>query len=562
MDQLTPEQENKLQSFKEFTSYNESDEQEKVLRLLTVCNWDLEIAVARYFDNDFPTLTDERPPFPIPNDIDTPFVRSFANMEAGSSSINISSRDSTAPRALAFDDPFLDLIPKLPKAIPINNRWKLQLGINTNYQERRRPTYALLPPVIFILMLFPKLIWLVGYGLNKLLGPVFPDLFRILGLRESPTDFPSKPAHTSKEAVSSYNIKAYVNDTLGETSDLPIFDGSFNEAFEKSKSELRWLMCILLNSEKEISTKFVKTYLNHESFIKFVTENDIILYVGDVNFPEPFEVGKTYQVHSVPYINLIANVSATGTTFPLMSIVTRYHNFETCTKDYAKKLVKRLQKIIDKYEPQLITQRYDRQEAELARLLRKQQDEAYEQSLLNDKIKQEEKKQKEEEQQRKLETLKQEEEALKLKQKQELAFLKIHVQSLSQTDEKSWKKGDYTTIQLRNHEGQRTVKKFYKDQTLYDIFVFVECKNFLRVQSQELEVPEENVLDQLEVEDVTLDDYQHEFKFELISPMPRIKFHADKNKLLKDVRELWPNGSLLIERIEDEDGFDEETDDS
>ncbi|KAH3668870.1 hypothetical protein OGAPHI_002625 [Ogataea philodendri] len=542
MDQLRPEQESVLQNFKEFTSYNEDEEQDKVLRLLTVCNWNLEIAVARYFDNDFPTLVDDTSSIATPAESFSPYVRSYAGTDPFGTSAP-PSREAPAPRAIAFDDPFLDLIPKLPKAIPIQNRWKFQVGLKSS-SERRKSTYALLPPVIFILMLFPRLLWLVGYGLSKILGPLFPGLFRILGLRESPNDFPCKPIYTSKEAIASYNIKNYINEVLGETSDLPIFEGGFNEAFETAKSELRWLMCIIINSERDTTTKFVKTYLNHEHFIKFIKENNIILYIGDVSYPEPFEVGQTYKVYSVPHLDLISNVSATGTTFPLMSIVTRYHNFDNCSIDSAKKVTKRLQKIVDKYEPQLVTQRYDKQEAEFSRLIRKQQDEAYEQSLLNDKIKQEEKKHKELDEKAKLEKLRLKEEAVILRQKQEQAFFQKHIPLVFDRDDKDWVKGDYTTIQFRNHEGKRTVRKFFKDETLYDLFLFVECKNYKALHGDDEEE---------EAEDVDLDGYEHDFKFELISPMPRSKFHADKTRLLKDVKELWPNGSLLIERLEDSD---------
>ncbi|OUM52661.1 hypothetical protein BVG19_g1867 [[Candida] boidinii] len=673
---LTEEQESKLQQFKEITQYDEETEKDKVIRLLEVTGWNLETSISRYFEKDFPSLANED--F-IPDQFHS-FTSSFNNSNfnpidigglnptqsssassvsaSNNRNINNNNHDSnfasmdtgSFPRThnvtqFQFDTRFVDLVPKLPKAVPISNSWRFTLAINNRIDNSvlfnggfNNPysTNPILNKLMFLVLLVPKLFWFIGLGLNKIIGDFYPGLFRILGLREAPNDFPSTPIYlrfppkpplvveedeeddngkkeevkelsekkssslasstgdVSAESGENYSyFRDYINELVGETTDLSIFEGNFNEAFNKSKSELRWLMVILVNSNSELSKTFVKSYLNNHNFIKFINDNNIILYCGDVVYAEPFEVGKTYRAYSLPYVCLVSNVSATGASHPLMSIVTKYQNFQsllnkasqnatstssattTRTDPYnVQKLIKSLQRVLDKYEPQLITQRYDKQEADFARLLRQQQDEAYELSLLKDKQRAEERKQKD-----LIESLERQriEDEIKLKllrEEQRKLFIISNIKSILIDKEEALKtaaKGDYTTIQLRTHHGLRIIRKFLKNDSLYDLFLFAECKLFIHEIMNESDSPNKKeseiiteLLQSLESSNLEiLNDYIHEFKFELVSPMPRCKFQPSKDIKLSAEKVLWPNGSILIEKYspDDEDSSDEEEED-
>ncbi|OWB78273.1 hypothetical protein B5S32_g2463 [[Candida] boidinii] len=674
---LTEEQESKLQQFKEITQYDEETEKDKVIRLLEVTGWNLETSISRYFEKDFPSLAnedfipDQFQSFTSsfnnsnfnPNDIGglNPSQSSSASSASASASNNrninnqnhdnnFASMDTAAfPRThhanqFQFDTRFVDLVPKLPKAVPIANSWRFTLAINNRIDNSvlfnsgfnsPNSTNPILNKLMFLFLLVPKLFWFIGLGLNKIIGDFYPGLFRILGLREAPNDFPSNPIYLrfppkrplvveendeeeesnekkeevkelSEKTLSSLEsstrdvstdsgenysyFKDYINELVGETTDLTIFEGSFNEAFNKSKSELQWLMVILVNSNSDLSKTFVKSYLNNHNFIKFINDNNIILYCGDVAYAEPFEVGKTYRAYSLPYVCLVSNVSATGASHPLMSIVTKYQNFQTLLNKASqsaastssattprsdpynvKKLIKSLQRVLDKYEPQLITQRYDKQEADFARLLRQQQDEAYELSLLKDKQRAEERKQKE-----LIESLERQriEDEIKLKllrEEQRKLFIISNIKSILIDKEEALNnavKGDYTTIQLRTHHGLRIIRKFLKNDSLYDLFLFAECKLFIHETIHESDSPNKKesdvineLLESLDTSNLEiLNDYIHEFKFELVSPMPRCKFQPSKDIKLSTEKVLWPNGSILIEKssYDDEDSSDED----
>ena len=51
-----------------------------------------------------------------------------------------------------------------------------------------------------------------------------------------------------------------------------------------------------------------------------------------------------------------------------------------------------------------------------------------------------------------------------------------------------------------------------------------------------------------------------EIKFELISPFPRTNIPMDENKVISDIKDIWPKGNLLVEHI-DEDLSASESDD-
>ena len=145
MDSITPEEQNVLDQFEEITNYDKENESTKVLRLLTVCNWNLEVAIARYFDNDFPQLFDEvnsqgqiplssmSTPASASNTVATP-----THSIAGSDNIGAAEDDffraplpipPTTQTNFLFPFPEDAFIPKLHRALPISNKLKFQAGL-------------------------------------------------------------------------------------------------------------------------------------------------------------------------------------------------------------------------------------------------------------------------------------------------------------------------------------------------------------------------------------------------------------------------------------------------
>lgn len=225
MSNLSSEEKQKLAQFKEVTNFDDETQRDKVLRLLEVCNWNLDRACARYFDNDFPSLLDDR----TSNDISHEATQMFSPPTRASSQIQFREAHSAdSPFSIDqmnFDGRLLDIIPKLPRAMTIANKWKLNLGIAQPQLNGRDGGFTIFTPIVFVLMVIPKLLWALGWGLDRILGSTFPKLFHFLGFRDGPGDFPLKPMHETKEEISTYNVKDCIDNTLGETSDLHIFKG-------------------------------------------------------------------------------------------------------------------------------------------------------------------------------------------------------------------------------------------------------------------------------------------------------------------------------------------------
>lgn len=543
---ITQEERNILNQFAEITNYDSENEEEnaKIMRLLTVCNWNLETAIARYFDNDFPQLFND-PAMSIPNQ--TEILEANLN---DVQNIGLSAPFNDSPVNLMAMFPNDTFFPKLQRALPISNKWKFQAGLISSQSSMK--TYSVLTPIVFILMIIPNILLFVGYGLNKLLGNFAPNLFRILGLREDENDFPNAPVYISKEENEQYSIEKIMS--IHDDEKLPpVWEGDFNTAFEEAKNNHKWLSIVLFNSQISSAQQIIE-FVKSEKFVSFIKKNNIILYIGDVSYSEPFEVGKTYQAYGLPYLALIGNISIDGVRAPEFSIACRYLHLLSQSTD---RVLKRLNRVVTMFEPQLVSQRYDKQERELAKFIREEQDNAYQESLLRDMKRANEKKQKLEEKKRIQEDLEREKEEIELTRIKRKEKIIRYINEKYVRDISSWVKGEYTTIQFRTDDGQRFIRKFHQDETVADIYYFVTSKQFLNelVEDDAEAETEEQMLTKLKTYNFLFDndtDASLAFFFELVSPMPRLRLQPS-NTSIKDIKTLWPNGSLLIEKVYDED---------
>lgn len=547
MSELSTEQEEKLAVFKEITSYEETDH-DKVIKLLRSSQWNLEIAIPRFFDGHLDDVQDPVIPAQDTQASGVQVVDELAH--------NLHSRRPPQPHRIStplFD--YQDNVPKFPKAIQISESWKFKLGLPPKIQARQ----GAVSPIIFIFLLIPRAILLLLTGLATLIDYFLPGFNKMLGLVKDPNRFPSENIYNDvqPEFQTFYDelVKYDKEDESLNNIRLQFFEGEYNKAYNFSKANLKWLLLVLINEECQ---DVFKSLVSHSNFRKFNDKNDVILWGGNVDYLEPFEVGKTYRVRKLPQLILIANVSKMG-EFPLMSVVNKASVPINCSKDSIKLIFKKFQKSIDMYEPQLVSQRYDKHEQEVSRLIRREQDDAYHRSLLADKEKMEAKLQlKREEEERLLnEQLKEEERMKKVKSRESFLILKS-IEMLKSRD--MFERGNHTTIQFRLNTGERFIQKFLSSRSLYDIFVFIECKLFLKTFKEEIDDDQE-ILEILELEKLTnvvdVTEYEHEFNFELIQPIPRFILEPKKDVSVGDVKEIWPNGNLLVEFDPDDDDDDE-----
>lgn len=97
-------------------------------------------------------------------------------------------------------------------------------------------------------------------------------------------------------------------------------------------------------------------------------------------------------------------------------------------------------------------------------------------------------------------------------------------------------------MSLRMPSGERVVRKFRAEADLEELYAFVECHKQLR------NVSEKNALEP--------SDYEHTYRFRLVSPMPREVFDLEKGGSIRD--RIGRSGNLIVEKIIGEEDDDED----
>lgn len=203
-----------------------------------------------------------------------------------------------------------------------------------------------------------------------------------------------------------------------------------------------------------------------------------------------------------------------------------------------------------------------KQEQESNRALRRMQEDAYMNSLAQDRARAEE------ERRRAVESERLERE----KQEKTLAaenHMKLHQQwrlwKAADLKEKGFigmksEIGKTARVGLRLAGGERIVQMFPGDVTLVEVYSFVECYDLLFPQNRGVTL--RAAIDAMGVvgEIEKPEGYEHEFMFRLVVPYPR-KIIDSGLTLVKNEPALWPSGSVVVELIEDE-SEDDENDDS
>jgi FAS-associated factor 2 len=209
-----------------------------------------------------------------------------------------------------------------------------------------------------------------------------------------------------------------------------------------------------------------------------------------------------------------------------------------------------LEEKIEAHHPRLQSLILDREEREMSRRLREEQDSAYERSLAADRKREVEREERQrlanlEEEQRLREEEKSLQEELRKERAKELAaqWRRWRAQEIrdSQINE-SGDSGSRKTarVGLRLLSGERVVQKFDAQDSIESIYAFVECYDLLKQEPDELD------------DNSKPDNYEHSYNFQLISPLPRKVLDPLSHRKIEEEEAIWPNGSLVVE-LEDED---------
>ncbi|CCH58486.1 hypothetical protein TBLA_0A06950 [Henningerozyma blattae CBS 6284] len=393
----------------------------------------------------------------------------------------------------------------------------------------------------------------------------------------------------------------------------------FNDALKICKDEFKYLLLILVgdmeplkkkNADNQMggtssnnglpvremdvnSRKFISAVLSDTRSLDLLEEHkdEMIIYLRTIHDFEPWLVAKQLRVKYTPECILIGNVLSSTES---LNGVTRASVLSRLRVSSVTRFCNSLKVTFDRFSPELVVSRTEMNELKLAREIKEAQNAAYEESLRQDQIKEHDRKVEQDKQLKQIRTIKLNNTMT------ELFWLKNTIKFLLEKEDVCTTTEKLATIQIRNSQGVRFIEKFSGNTTPLDIYITVGIRQYLkdfsknkdnwlqltRNKIRELsndsdvlcfkdlkdfdsgEEKENNLnLEQL-VKIIDKDWIKFEFElgqpyevklsFDLISPYPKYELPSSLNKELKEIPQLWPNGSLMIEEIgnEEEDESD------
>ena len=313
--------------------------------------------------------------------------------------------------------------------------------------------------------------------------------------------------------------------------DLHFSERGYAHAYDLAKKELKFLLVLLLSPEHDDTSTFVKeTFLSPE-IVNFINDpqNKIILWGGNVQDSEAYQVSTALNCSKFPVVTLVVHTPQDSST--AMSTVARITGVQPPSV-----LLSKLRTAINQQSPALERVRTARSEQQAARDLREEQNTAYERSLAQDRERTRQRREAEAAQSRVEQEAKAKAEVAKRRQQQLQAWKRWRAQSISSEPGSDAK--DITRISVRMTSGERVIRKFAGDRDIEELYAFVEC----------YEIPQE------ERSSTTVEkpvNFEHEYKFRLVSPMPRAVYEVKHGGTIGD--KIGRSGNLIVEPLDEEE---------
>jgi FAS-associated factor 2 len=203
--------------------------------------------------------------------------------------------------------------------------------------------------------------------------------------------------------------------------------------------------------------------------------------------------------------------------------------------------VTRLRTTITTNQEPLERIRATRAEQQASRSLREQQDSAYERSLAIDRERARQRREAEAARQREEQEAADRQAAEEKKLRDLAQWKQWRAQSLGAEPGIDVK--DAVRISVRLPSGERVMRRFAPDANIEELYAVVECYEVLQDESQPTDVTKP-------------EDFEHQYGFRLVSPMPRAVYAVEDGGMIRD--KIGRGGNLLVEPIEEEEEEEEE----
>ncbi|KAF2011018.1 hypothetical protein BU24DRAFT_454527 [Aaosphaeria arxii CBS 175.79] len=515
--QLSEEQQLALQ---QFTAVTDQDINVAV-PLLQRCQWNVQIAIARFFDGE-----PAEDPIAAAATADIPAPQDTRRQETLLNGFSSSPRSSTSSSRRVRVEP-------APRVVP--------------QPENQVATQA---PLVLTLLFAPfSLVFSLLSKYFRFMGYLFPFVPRLWGrLTASNINTPAGRRTTGgrRPLNPRDNAARFIREFEEEygSNTLPFHEGGYASAFDIAKKDLKFLLVVLVSPEHDETSSFIRDTLLSQEVVDFVRnpENNIILWAGNVQDSEAYQVSTALNCTKFPFGALIVHTPQVSST--AMGIATRIAG-----PTPPAQFVSKLRQGIQAHSEPLNRVRAQRAEQQATRNIRQEQDSAYERSLAVDR---ERARKKKEEAERKA---REEKEALEREQAKERYAQQLaqwrRWRATSIPSEPGPDDKDVVRISLRMPSGDRIVRKFRADAHIEELYAFVECYDVLNPASDD-----DNTGGSAEEPS----GFEHEYKFQLVSPMPREAYELKNGGSLRE--RIGRSGNLIVERTDiaddDEEGSDED----
>lgn len=393
------------------------------------------------------------------------------------------------------------------------------------------------PLILSILFAPVNILYAITYRAFGVLGWLFPFLPRLINLVSGRT--PSRASRSNTSGRRPLNSRDTAARFIREFEEdygpncIPFFENGYAQAYDAAKRDLKYLFVLLFSAEHDDTSAFVRDTLLSEELSSFLESNsdNVLLWAGNVQDPEAFQVSVELNCTKFPFSALIVHTPSQSST--AMSTVLRLTGPMPPTM-----YVSKLQQAMTQHRTDLERARSTRAEQQASRNLRDQQNTAYERSLAQDRERVRQKREAEEAQRRAEREAKakvDQEERERHSQEQWRRWRAKSIQPEPGADVK-----DAVRISIRLADSERLIRRFAPDASMEELYAFVECHNLVSSGENYDDAEEPS-------------EWTHEYKFRLVSPMPRQVYQLADGGTVKE--RIGRSGNLIVERtdLQDED---------
>ncbi|KAI6777981.1 UBX domain-containing protein-like protein [Emericellopsis cladophorae] len=510
-EDLSAPQQDALQQYIAVTNQEPKD----AIPLLRRSQWNVQIAVAKFFDGEGPDPVAEAL---AAQDIPREAAR-HENLQESLWAAEAAPSRARRPGAQT------DAAPRIVPQQPVTGRSPWLVGL-------------LLTPLSWSWTAASSLFRTFVYILSFLPAPLRPRALTSgpAGLKSNSGRRMLMPRDTAARFKREFDEEYSANE-------LPFYEGGFAQAHDQAKKDLKFLLTVILSPEHDDTESFVKETLLDPQVVQFVNDptNNIILWGGNVLDSEAYQVSTEYKCTKFPFSALICLTPKEGST--RMGVIKRLVG-PTPAATY----VSEMQAAMEKYGGDLANVRAERTAQEVTRSLRTEQDSAYERSLAIDRERARQKKEAAEAAAAAEERAEREAAQAAILEQKRAQWRTWRATKLHPEPPSSDKSVVRVALMMPEETGAgRITRRFAQDAAMEELYAFVECYGVTTDGGEDYEKP---------------DGYEHEYSFRIASTLPREVYEPSQTATMGE--RIGRSGNLIVEQIvadsdsESEDGSEED----